>query len=456
MRALRIELRRSVAAGTALLLIVLGTADLLWGAGGAAGGWATMTFSQRASLFVMWPLAIGAGAWQARRERIAGVSELFATSPRSPAQRMAPVATALAIAVVAAYLVMLLANTVKVGRSPADMYFTLEGGAAAAIGALSLVPAAWLGLWLGRLIPSAFTAPVVTMLGVALMTLLDELDMRVSGPAFSLLVPALEIPYQRDHVQLPLGVSGQQGLWLAALAVTAFAVTTAASRRGQLLALVPVALAALIVVPTLPSGDTDSVYAEDKDARRLVCTQDAPKICVMRVHSGILDEVTGPAREALHAMAFLPEAPTSVVEVPQPAPRGPGSPDQAEPEPEAALGPRTVPLRVYLDQNGHYEEAEKLIGTLVDGAGTPECATSEWSYEQLERYYAARGIAGAWLSQKSGSAVPENPSPELFDQGWKALTALPADTQRERLIAYRAAALRCSPDLFTDLIKDSA
>jgi hypothetical protein len=456
MRALRIELRRSVAAGTVLLLIALGAVDLFWGGGGAAGGWAAMTFAQRTSLLLLWPLAIGAGAWQARRERVAGVAELFVTSPRSPAQRLAPVAAALAIAVVVAYLMMLLVGTARVGLSPADMYFTLEGGVAAAVGALSLVSAAWLGLWLGRFIPSAFTAPVVTMLGVALMTLLDELDMRVSGPAFSLLVPALEIPYQRDHVQLPLGVSGQQGLWLAALAVTAFAVTTAASRRGQLLALVPVALAALIVIPTLPPGDTDSVYAEDKDARRLVCTQDAPKICVMRVHSGILDEVTGPAREALRVMAFLPEAPTSVAEVPLPAPRGPGSIGQENPEPKELSDPRTVPLTVYLDRNGHYDELENLIGTLVDGAGTPECGNSEWSFERLERYYAARGIAGAWLSRESGVAAPASASSELFDRGWKALTALPVETQRERLIAFRADALRCRGDLYADLTRESA
>ena len=62
MRALRIELRRSVAAGTVLLLIALGAVDLFWGGGGAAGGWATMTFAQRASLLMLWPLDIGAGA----------------------------------------------------------------------------------------------------------------------------------------------------------------------------------------------------------------------------------------------------------------------------------------------------------------------------------------------------------------------------------------------------------
>ena len=459
MRALRIELRRSAAAGTALLLIALGIVGYVWGANSAPGGWATMAFAQRVDLFIMWPLAIGAGAWQARRERIAGVGELFATSPRSPAQRLTPVAAALAIAVVAAYLVMLLAGTVRVGLSPADMYFTLEGAAAAAVGAGSLISAAWLGLWLGRLIPSAFTAPVVTMLGVALMTVLDEVDMRVSGPAFSLLVPALESPYQRDHVQLPLEVSGQQALWLAALAVTAFTFTTAARRRGQLLALVPVAIAALIVIPTLPPGDTDSVYTEDKDARRLVCTQDLPKVCVMRVHSGILAEVTGPSRKALRAMAFLPEAPTSVAEVPEPAPLGPGSLGQATStpvEPEEPVDPRTVSMTVYLNRGGHYDETETLVGDLVDGAGTPDCDTSEWSPEQRDRYFVAREIAGAWLARTSGSAAPESSSPALFDLGWKVLTALPADTQRKRLIAFRADALRCSGDLYTDLTGDPA
>lgn len=450
MRALRIELRRSVAAGTALLIIAIGGADFIWG-GASVSSWATMTFAQRASLLLLWPLAIGVGAWQARRERLAGVGELFASSPRSPAQRLAPVAAALALAVTVAYLLVLLVGTARVWSGPADMYFTIEGGAAAAVGALALVAAAWLGLWLGRLFPSAFAAPVVTMLGVVLVTLLDELDLRASGPAFSLLQPSLDPP-PGDQLQLSLGVSAKQGLWLAALAITAFAITTAVSRRGRLLALVPAAVAALIAVPTLPPGgsymDPSTVYAQYEDALRPVCTPDLPKVCVMRVHSGILDEATGPAREALRALAFLPDPPTSVTEVPEPLGREPAEPEGTD----KLAAARTLSMTLYLDRDGHVEDPELQVDLLLEGAGTPGCSTPE----QSERYYAAREIVGLWLSQKSAAAVGESPWTEPVRQGLKALTALPAATQRERIAAFRADALRCGDDLYTDLTRGPA
>jgi hypothetical protein len=460
MRAFRIELRRSVAVGTALLLITIGLIDLFWlSASTMQGGWAAMSYSRRTVLSLLWPLAVGAGAWQSRREGLAKVSELFVTSPRSQAQRLAPVATALAIAGVIAYVVPLLAGTVQVWRSPADMYFTLEGVIAGAVGALSLIPAIWLGLWLGRAIPSAFTAPVAAMLGVAAMILVDELDARMSGPAFGLLMPALEAPYQRDHVKLPLEVSGQQGLWLAALAITAFAVTTAASRPRKLLALAPVAVAALIVIPTLPDGDTDTVYADDRDAMRPVCTTDLPKVCVLRVHSGLLDEVTGPARKALAAVAFLPDAPKSVAEVGQPAPGGYYQQAPAvEPQP---ADPEVMPLTVYLGRDGHLEDAQELTTLLLQDSADPSCAAPTSGNDTAgsinHRDYAARNLAWTWLANKAGAPAPELPPDPLLAQGLKTLTELPAAAQRKRIITMRAHAMSCTDaDLYADLTGERA
>ncbi len=100
----------------------------------------------------------------------------------------------MAISVVLAYLVVLLIGTVLIWRSPAEAYLTLGGVVAAGVGALSLVTAAWLGLCFGRSVHSAFTAPLATVLGIALLALLGELDLWVSGPRFSLMLPTLETP----------------------------------------------------------------------------------------------------------------------------------------------------------------------------------------------------------------------------------------------------------------------
>jgi hypothetical protein len=449
MRALRIELRRSVAFGLTGLLIALGLANLFWGGlASATGGWATMSYSERGGLLVMWPLAVGAGAWQARREQNAGLSELVTTSPRSPARRLLPVFAALAIGSVLAYLVVLLIGSVLVWRSPADAYLTADGLVAAAIGALSLVTAAWLGLCLGRTVRSAFTAPLAAVLGLALISLLGELDLRVSGPRFSLMLPALDPP-PGDHYELPLSLSGQQGLWLTALAVTAFAVTVASGRPRKALALLPTLAAAALTLPFLPVGGAgytvatvSTVYALDPQAMTPVCTQDAPKVCVMRVHSGLLPEVTGPARKALAALATLPGAPTTVSEVPESGADG-------NPVPVAA---GTLPMTIYLERGGHANNPDELIAMMLDGAGTPICPTSTLNDDQAQRYYVAQEIAGAWATRKAGVTIAESPWPEMFEPGWKTFSALPQDQQRDRVVRFRADALRCdSNELYADL-----
>jgi hypothetical protein len=455
MRALRIELRRSAAAGALLLLIVIGVLDFIYS---TPGGWTSMTTVQRAGLLLSWPLAVGVGAWQARRERMAGLGELFATSPRSSAQRLGPVAAALALAVATAYLVVLLVGTAVVWRSPADLYFTLAGGAAAVVGAVSLVAAAWLGLWLGRSIPSAFTAPVVTVLAVALSTLLSELEAQyTTGPAFSMLLPVLEVPYQQDHVQLPLELSAYQGLWLAALAITAFAITTSASWRGRLLSLVPAGAAVLLLVPALPQMSASQAFVVNKQALTPVCTPDLPKVCVIKAHSGLLDEVTGPSRKALSALSVLRDSPISASE--EPEERTPlfrhGA---AKRDVERPVVAGVLPVRFQTDRKGHVDELDDLTAYLLAGAWSrPDCPPSDWSQEQYDRFYAAQEIAGAWLARQAGVAPLESTQQALFKPGWQALTALPARAQRERITDYRDDVLECrGADPYAQLTKGTS
>ena len=453
MRALRIELRRSVAAGAVLLLILVGIAEFLYG---TPGGWTSMTTMQREGMLLSWPLAVGVGAWQARRERMAGIGELFVTSPRSPAQRLAPVALALALAAVSAYLLVLLLGTVLVGRSPADLYFTVAGGAEAAVGAISLVTAAWLGLWLGRLVPSAFTAPLATVLAVALVSVLQELEtFSTTGPAFSLLLPALQTPYQQDHVQLPLELSVRQGVWLAALAVGAFAITTASTWLRRVLALLPAVAAALVLIPALPLASASEAFVVNQDALTPVCTQDRPKVCVIKAHSGLLDEVTGPTRAALKVLSALPDPPTSASEIPEPATPlfRPGTPEP--PVAETPRDPHVLALQYQRDSRGHVEERGDLTASLLANAWSrPGCPPRDWTDQQRERFWAAQDVVGAWLGRQAGVTPAGSSFEELAGPGRQALAALPASTQRERIIAYRDAALACRDvDVYAQLTK---
>jgi hypothetical protein len=160
---LGIELRRSVALWAAALIAASG-AFLLYATSPPYGWWMELVIGQRQLLQLLWPLALGAGAWQAWRERRCRVEELFATTPRARWRRVAPVAAAMAIAVVAAYAATLAAGLGHTSGFAGD--FPAGVLPVTAVGALSLVAAAWLGLAVGRLLPSPLTPPFLAIAGL--------------------------------------------------------------------------------------------------------------------------------------------------------------------------------------------------------------------------------------------------------------------------------------------------
>ncbi|MDP9831104.1 hypothetical protein J2S57_006853 [Kineosporia succinea] len=430
MRALRIELRRSVTAGLTLLLLAVGLFSLFGGGNSSnPAGWAALAYTLRDALVMMWPLAVGAGAWQARREQMAGLGELTGTSPRPPARRLVPVAVCLALGVVTAYLLSLLAGTVRLYLSPAEAYLTGPALVATAVGALSLVAATWLGLAAGALAPSRFTAPMVTVLALALTTLLPELSMLRGGPDAGLLLPGLHAPFQMDWVELPLVLSGKQAIWLAALAVTGYGLAVARRRGTKLLAAVPALATAVILVPTLPAAnamDAQGHYARDAEAMSPVCsdaTGDTPRVCVMRVHSGLLPEVTDLGRRILETASVLPDAPTSAREVPA----GEGTGD-----------PRVVPISLYLDARGHLDDPDQMVAMSLADVASPTDCDVDLRDPADEGRSVAGDLATRWLTDRAGVEPNFVYYQETFDRAWAVFSALPAATQEERVAAFRA------------------
>jgi hypothetical protein len=178
----------------------------------------------------------------------------------------------------------------------------------------------------------------------------------------------------------------------------------------------------------------------------------------MRVHSGILDEVTAPARKALSAMAFLPDRPTSVAEVGQEAPGNYYQP--AAPKATKPVDPTVLPLTIYLGSDGHLEDSAELTTLLLQDGATPRCPQSQESDGTTSsvdhRDWTARDLGWAWLAKQAGAPAPQLPPDRLFDQAWKTLTALPVETQRQRITAMRAHAAQCTGDLYADLTKERA
>jgi hypothetical protein len=137
-----------------------------------------------------------------------------------------------------------------------------------AVGVVSMVTAVCLGLAVGLLAPSAFTAPVLTLLAVVgTVTLTSWQPQGYTGPMFSLLLPALP-NYGTDFQIVSPRLGAVQMLWFLAAAATAFMVM-ATRGRTRLLAVLPVVLAGLVVVPQLPSSDFAAAYVTDEGATRL-------------------------------------------------------------------------------------------------------------------------------------------------------------------------------------------
>ncbi|MFD6173813.1 hypothetical protein [Streptomyces coeruleorubidus] len=450
-RILRMELRRSTAPWAGLLVLLVALAFLYglsgpWWKGSElwTAQWTSAARWERFLLAFLWPLATGAGALQGLRDHRSGMRELLATAPRPAWQRTAKVAGASALTLTVAYLLVFLVGAVQVIAG--DGYFHLAWLPILAVGVLGLVAGAWLGMGIGRTAPSALTPPVLAVASLlAMVSLTVTMDQGAGGVVpnrVALLSPAL--PEVNDVFVTVAGrVSLGQAFWLLGVAATGFLLLAAAERRTRLLALLPLALGAAVALPVLPS-DPARAFVVDTAAAAPVCSG---QVCVTEVNRARLGTLVGPGRDALRLLAKLPGAPGSVRET------------------TGAWPPRTQGSRragvvpVDFDEAGFRGDltGADLTRSLLAGAGTPPCEGEE--YESRSRYVrelAARDVAAAWFLGdlrphllRSSSMRAEIDA--LARPAWNALRALPAEEQRARVAALRAAALSCDGDLLNVL-----
>jgi len=427
-RILGIELRRSAAPGSALVLLVVGVLLLFFAEGIAfATGWMQLAMTQRLYLALLWPLALAAGAWQARREHRSNVTELFASTPRPRAQRTVPTLGAMAVAVVCAYLAMGVAGGLWIiGTAeylPASVFVVT------AVGALALIAAAWLGLAIGRLLPRLVTAPALAVAGLALLLLIPGAT-RPRGWLALVFSPIYEMNMPGAYSTVPGRASVAQAAWLAALAGGAVLLFASSGWRVRVAALLPVVAGAALAVAVMPHQSRFVTDAIDPVARELVCAADEPPVCVSRVHSGLLSEVIPPAREGLAILAKLPGAPTRVHEdtttyVPE------GYPPWHE---------DVVLLEIEAGPNGHLLDADTAVTDVVAGAfaSPPGCEKSAGLAERLAAAY--------WLIGREPVAGEANDPEDIAKavELWRSLRQLPDDEAKARVAALRRAAVTCS------------
>jgi hypothetical protein len=448
-RILRIELRRSNARWLALLLLLVPLATF----GEAGRGLTVLALDQRQLLLGTFPLVMGVAAWQARRDRRSRVDELLATTARPRWQRVLPAAAALAIAAVAAYVAAVAANVGLV--IAADGYLSVVTAPIIAVGVLFIVVPVAFGLALGRWLPFILIPPLlVVYLLVSLIFADTEAYPGEPGPPGRLLLwgDLQVIGISFDVAAITARTHLGQGLWAVALTAAALIVfATARLRTRAAAAVVAVALGAAVAVALLPDRYADAYYLDPR-ATTPVCTPDTPRVCVTRAHQAALADLRGPARQALAIMAAkLPDAPTSVIEIPD----TPGG-DPSRPRADTAY--------IVLSLSGAGRDtrpASDTMWVLLAGAGTPGCANAPaFGTAEGRRYEIARIVAAAWLfdreppaavplrpsTQEVGSPDPSDPAllrPNVTRPAYQALRELPPAEQRTRVAALRAAELAC-------------
>ncbi|MET8370367.1 hypothetical protein [Micromonospora profundi] len=431
MSILRIELRRSAAAGAALLAFAVGVAALYLARGRWADGWLPLTLATKEYMLLLWPIALAAGAWQGRREHRAKVGELFDTTPRSPLRRMLPVLVAMGATLGLAYVLVVVAGGVQLASTAG--YFPPDVVAIVLVGALSLIAATWLGLGIGRLLPALVTAPVLAVAGVLLVffTAVMQPDWlaAVLSPAYG---SGSFYPFQT----IDAGVTAALAVWMVGLALTGVLLLVARGPRVWLAAALPVLLGFGAAAAIVPRDEAALVAPVDPVARELVCTNDTPKVCVTRIHANVLDTLTPLAREGLAVLAKLPNAPT-----------------QAHEERRAYLtdGPPArdldvVTVFVRIDERGGLAHPDAVVPEMVFGLGTGYGDT------RCERNGAVERAAAYYLlgsePVSAVEAIPEmiEEDPEITAEAvalWQGLQKLPEAEALSRVTAVRDAILAC-------------
>jgi len=437
---LRTELRRSAAPVVGVGFVVV-TFALIYGLSGPwhkgtapwNEQWTGLAQWPRSLMMFLWPLVLGAGAWQGLRDKRSHVTELLGTTPRPSWRRALPLVGAMLLAMFAGYLVVLVVGGVQVAAHAS--YFPTASFAVVGVMVLALAGSVLLGVGLGRLVPSPLTPPVVAILALAVQIAAQNGWPLLLTPAFN----GLDITV---FTTVAPAVSLSQTVWFLGIGATGFGLVVAVRARHRLVALLPVAVAAGVTLPAL-SG-VDSVVVADPGSRELLCDKD---VCVTRAHESYLTTVRAPARSALTLLRNLPDAPTSVVEI---------VPDEGYRPPPANV----VPMFVGLDASGYPDsfltQPADIERELVGNAVVPECRRDgSDGWEAYVGNAVARAVAVGWATGAAGPVV-DDPSSwgdeyDRFERAWAAFTTLPANEQRDRVIALRAAAHDCQHNLLSIL-----
>lgn len=259
---------------------------------------------------VLGPVVATATAWVAGREHRRRMGDLLASTARPSWQRRLATSGAVAAALVLGWLVQ--TAVVVAGVFPSVSYWGGRWWATLLLMSLGVLVCAALGAAVGRRVPGRLVPPA---LGITLYVLAAVPGYLSDG--WVQLVPVGNLGVfggeQLEAPAIPLAVA-----WLGGLVALAGVVAVGRRRHWRVAAgaaaVAVVCAASLQVVPHLGRTDQPGVepaqrswVEEDSSATAPVCTEDAPVVCVQRVHAALLPEVTPIARGQLRVVGrYLP------------------------------------------------------------------------------------------------------------------------------------------------------
>ena len=394
-------------------------------------------------------VALGIGAWHARRDRRSRMLELLASTARPRWHRPLHTAAAIGIGAVTGFIVGFAATagfTVAIGG-----YVPVVSFAAALVTALYLTAAIWLGFAICRMLPVAIVPPLLVVAGIVFGFFLfvnADLEGYVDRPppGTVLLNPAQAEGFDPTE-KLTAPAQLAQTVWAISLAAAGL-ILAIASRYFRLAAVVAVALGLALATSLLPRFLVEAINP-DADAVALVCTSDDPQVCTRKIHPLVRDELADTGREALAILAAkLPQAPTTVVE----SYRQPGYAFGWAADQNAETLVAEIPVngtgRIDATERRPVEPPGRCRHGVVRGRiSRPNRIRAVPRSPFGCRRLAARG--GATDALENEGVWSWEPNAALAGPAYEALLALPSDEQRARVAALREAELACD-----DLARD--
>ncbi|MFF4971546.1 hypothetical protein [Streptomyces sp. NPDC001083] len=426
-------LRGATPWAAAALLVALG-----WPLAATAAQWqgswgATTGRLSTAAAVIGVPFALAAGAWQGGRERRRRMTDLRASSPRTPLAQFLTAALPLACVLAGAYLVAV------AGALLACAPYVSAGGPVPAVfagDALSIAACAVLGQVAGRVLPWRAAPPLLAVGGYVLAGVTTSSS---SGPAA--LAPASLRLIGDDGLPVwwcPL-VSALFTAGLAAAAVLA----RSARRRGTALLPLTASLAAAALL--LHTGD--GRVRDNPLAHRQVCDiSTTPHVCVNATRPDLLPEAVRVLSGVTARLQGVQNVPVRFEDLSR-RPRA----DEVELPLLTPLGWWSVRGRV-LDPRGYaWQAALNLVQVRPECGRTPSAGRVRAVDGAVLRWLAPHS---AWKDDRERSVrsarergdagVPAGFRAE--DRAYARLVALGDDERRAWLGRYFATVRECSPD----------